>query len=131
LPPPTGAVCELSFGAHDLAGLRTAVARWAASHDLEPARAEELVLAVNELACNSVRFGGGHGALRMWREGEVLLCEVSDRGRIADPRAGRLRPQIQTRAGRGMWIVNQACDVVQVQSSCEGTAVRVHKQLRS
>jgi anti-sigma regulatory factor (Ser/Thr protein kinase) len=67
----------------------------------------------------------------MWREGEVLLCEVSDRGRIADPRAGRLRPQIQTRAGRGMWIVNQACDVVQVQSSCEGTAVRVHKQLRS
>ena len=29
-------------------------------------------------------------------------------------------------AGRGLWIANQVCDLVEVRSSDEGSVVRVH-----
>jgi anti-sigma regulatory factor (Ser/Thr protein kinase) len=121
---------EIPFGAEDLCELRELVASWASGHRLQPARVAELVLAVNELASNSVRYGGGRGTLRMWREDDLLLCEVHDRGRLADPCAGRLRPRPDGHSGRGLWIVNQVCDVVQMRSSEAGTSICVHKALK-
>ncbi len=91
---------------------------------------DELVLATDELAANSVRHGGGSGTLRYWREGELLLCEVSDAGAIEAPLTGRIRPAPDACNGRGVWLVNQLCDLVQIRSSPAGSAVRVHKQLR-
>jgi anti-sigma regulatory factor (Ser/Thr protein kinase) len=129
LPAPAGEVQEISFVERDLQRLRGAVARWAREQQLEPTPAEELVLAVNELATNSIRYGGGRGTLRMWREGGKLMCEVSDGGRIADPLAGRVRPELGRSSGRGLWIVNQLCDMVQIRSSRSGTAIRIHKLL--
>lgn len=91
--------------------------------------AEELVLAVDEIATNSIRHGGGVGMLRLWREGETLLCEIQDRGRIEDPLLGRVRPDSAPGCGRGVWIANQLCDLVQIRSSAAGTRVRMHKRL--
>jgi anti-sigma regulatory factor (Ser/Thr protein kinase) len=90
---------------------------------------EELVLAVDELATNSIRHGGGSGTLRCWREGEALLCEVQDRGWIDAPLVGRRRPDPEASSGRGVWLANQLCDLVQIRSSSTGTVVRVHKRL--
>ena len=59
-------------------------------------RRDDLLLAVNELATNSVRHGGGEGVLRAWHDGDSLVCEVSDRGRI-ERAAGRAHAP----AGRG------------------------------
>ncbi len=129
LPAPGGDVHEIAFVERDLNSLRGAVAEWARSQHLERTPAEELVLAVNELATNSIRYGGGHGTLRMWREGGELMCEVSDAGRIVDPLAGRVRPAFDRSSGRGLWIVNQLCDMVQIRSSQAGTSIRVHKLL--
>lgn len=126
LPPPTGEVEELVFVEGDLRSLRGAVSRWGAEQGLEPGRAEELVLGVNELATNSILYGGGGGTLQMWREAEVLLCEVCDHGRIEDPLAGRIAPEFEQQSGRGLWIVNQVCDLVQIRCSREGTTIRVH-----
>ena len=83
------------------------------------------MLAVHELATNSVRHGGGHGTCRLWRDGTALVCEVSDHGWITDPMAGRRRPAADQPGGRGLWLVNQLCDAVELRSSPAGTVVRV------
>ena len=84
------------------------------------------MLAVNEVATNSVRHGGGRGMLRIWQEPDALICEVRDGGRIDDPLAGRRRPGGAQIGGYGLWLANQVCDLVQVRSYADGSAVRVH-----
>jgi anti-sigma regulatory factor (Ser/Thr protein kinase) len=87
------------------------------------------VLAVNELATNSMRHGGGRGVLSVWQENGTLLCEVTDRGHIADPLAGRERPPDARGGGRGLWLVNHLCDLVQVRSLHGGNVIRLHMSL--
>jgi anti-sigma regulatory factor (Ser/Thr protein kinase) len=121
---------ELAFGMEDLSRLRWLVAAWAEEQSLTVEDGEDLVLAVNELATNSIAYGGGRGALRLWREGGSLLCEVEDCGLMRPPLVGRIRPEPDADSGRGLWIANQLCDLVQIRSSSGGTVVRVHKALR-
>ena len=83
------------------------------------------MLAVNELATNSVRHARGGGVLRVWQEVGALLCEVEDEGRIRDPLAGRVRPVDDRPGGRGLWIVNHLCDFVQLRVLPAGSLVRV------
>jgi anti-sigma regulatory factor (Ser/Thr protein kinase) len=129
LPAPLVEPQELAFTLEQLTALRGTVSRWAADAPLGVERTEHLALSVTELATNSVRYGGGSGVLRMWREGDTLLCEVHDRGRIEDPLAGRYRPSPHQRSGRGLWLVNQLCDLVQIRSSSAGSVVRVHVRI--
>jgi anti-sigma regulatory factor (Ser/Thr protein kinase) len=90
-------------------------------------RVDDLVLVANELACNSIRHGGGTGTLRLWRESGELVFEVQDRGLVTDPLIGRRNPNPTTGGGAGLWIANQVCDLVQIRSTPEnGTTVRVH-----
>lgn len=128
LPEPGGDVWSMPFRSGELGQLRAELLDWAAV-PLGDARAGELVLAVNELTSNSVRHGGGRGSLRVWREEDSLICEVCDAGRLEDPLAGRIRPAPERNAGRGLWITNQLCDLVQIRSGEQGTAVRVHVRL--
>jgi len=51
--------------------------------------------------------------------------EFSDSGRVTDPLAGRLMPTLEQTGGRGVYLVNQLCDLVQLRSSDHGTVVRV------
>jgi len=129
LPRPQAAVRELEFDEQGLGVLRRFVSSWGGEEQLELEATEELVLAVNELATNSIRYGGGQGTLRVWRENRELLCEVSDGGYIEDPLVGRRRPAPDAQSGRGLWLVNNVCDLVQIRSSQAGTVVRVHKRL--
>lgn len=130
LPPPAAAIVrELAFGSDDLAELRLYLSAWAVQQSLSIEESEELVLALNELATNSIRYGGGRGIMRVWRDGETLLCEVRDDGQIDAPLVGRIRPRADARSGRGMWIVNQLSDLLQIRSSPAGTVVRIHKRL--
>ena len=39
-------------------------------------------------------------------------------------------PPIEQYGGRGLWIVNQLCDLVQIRSAPSGTVVRVHVHAR-
>jgi anti-sigma regulatory factor (Ser/Thr protein kinase) len=84
------------------------------------------VLAVNELAANSVRHGGGNGVLRLWREDGSLVCEIKDRGIADDPLVGRRQPPPDQDGGWGVWLAHQVCDLVQFRSRQGGTVVRVH-----
>jgi len=129
LPRPRGDVWEIPFAADDLFELRQLVTAWATKEALPPEPTEELVLAVHEIATNSVRHGGGVGMLRLWRTGEELVCEVQDAGYIQDPLRARRRPGRAARASRGLWIAEQICDLVEIFSSPRGSQIRMHKRL--
>ena len=124
-PPANAEVLEFD-GSH-LAGARQLVCRGAADAGLSRARANDFVLAVNEILTNSVRHAGGSGLLRIWPDDGRLVCEVEDRGRIDDPLVDRRRPGPDQMGGRGLWMANQICDLVQLRSADGGgNIVRLH-----
>jgi anti-sigma regulatory factor (Ser/Thr protein kinase) len=129
LPSPPAEREELAYTAHGLGAIRSLVARRGAEAGLEETSREDLVLAINELVTNSVQYGGGGGTLRIWSEPGALVCDVRDRGFIDDPLVGRLPPPVDQHGGRGLWLVNHLCDLVQVRSSPDGTTIRVHMRL--
>ena len=121
--PPPG-VHELAFDERTIPRVRATVARWIAG-SMPGDRAADVLLAVHEIASNSVRHGGGEGRLRYWNEDGTLVCEVRDAGRIRDDLAGRELPPLYAEMGRGLWLAHQLCDLVQLRSSTEGTVVRL------
>jgi anti-sigma regulatory factor (Ser/Thr protein kinase) len=115
------------FGRDDLYDLRHAVAARAAAGGLPSARAADLAFAVNELACNSILYGGGTGTLRMWRDEHRIICEVRDRGLIEEGAAAGRRPAPGSIGGAGLWLVKRLTDLVEISSGPKsGTVVRVH-----
>jgi anti-sigma regulatory factor (Ser/Thr protein kinase) len=129
LPRPRGDVWEIPFSGDDLFELRQLITAWASKEALATEPTEELVLAVHEIATNSVRHGGGVGMLRLWRTGDELICEVQDAGYIRDALSARRRPGRLASASRGLWITEQICDLVEIFSSPRGSQVRMHKRL--
>jgi anti-sigma regulatory factor (Ser/Thr protein kinase) len=128
LPEPGGSSIEYPFGpdAGTLPAVRRRVGEVAATFGLDPARAGDLVLIVNEVVTNSVRHGAGSGVLRIWEEGSSLICEVRDAGHIEDPLVGRGKPPVDAGSGFGLWLANQLCDLVQIRSFATGSVVRLH-----
>jgi anti-sigma regulatory factor (Ser/Thr protein kinase) len=126
LPPPTATPEVFDFGLTELSEVRRRVAAAAERAGMDPRGVADLVTATSELAANSVMHGGGTGTLRLWHENGVLLAEVEDRGRMDEPLVGRLRPGIAQEGGRGIWLANQLCDLVQIRSGARGTVVRLH-----
>jgi anti-sigma regulatory factor (Ser/Thr protein kinase) len=126
LPPPAATPETLAFGVAELGEVRNRVAAAAEAIGMDALAVADLVTATSELAANSVMHGGGSGTLRLWHEDSRLLAEVEDRGRIEEPLVGRLRPNISQEGGRGLWLANQLCDLVQIRSGEQGTTVRLH-----
>lgn len=89
-------------------------------------RAEDFVLAVSEVAANTVRHADGRIELRLWQDDRSLICDVRGSGRIEDPLAGRIKPPRDAMGGRGLWIANQLCDLVQIRVADGGSTMRLH-----
>ena len=128
-PPADASPLELAIGDASPIDVRHRVSRHATEAGGSPVCVSALALAVSELATNSIRHGGGRGRLRLWRDRGSLVCEVADRGHITDPLVGRRRPTSRQLDGRGLWLVNQLCDLVQVRSAPGHTVVRVRVAL--
>ena len=97
-----------------------------ARRGLPEGRIDDLVLAAHELVSNSVRHGGGTGTIRVWHDGHAVVCEVTDNGRIGHPLVGRQLPADDSLGGRGLWMANQLCDLVQIRTFADGSVVRLH-----
>ncbi len=130
MEPPADAEW-FAFGREDLAGLRSVVRRLAQVAALHDDLVEDLVLAAHELATNSIEHGGGAGVVRSWTEPGALVVEVADAGLITDVLVGRQPALALAEGGRGVWIANQLCDLVQVRSSAQGTTVRLYTWLQA
>ncbi|MFJ5774384.1 anti-sigma factor RsbA family regulatory protein [Streptomyces sp. NPDC093094] len=121
---------EFPYASGDLPALRDKIAACAAEHGLAGRRLRELHLAATEVATNSIRHGGGQGVLRTWGEEDRLVCEFRDAGHLDNPLAGRTMPSPGQSGGRGLWLVHQLCDLVEIRSAPdEGTTVRLHTHL--
>ena len=117
------------FGRSDLTAVRRWAAGWAASRGMSWDRVDDLALALHEICTNSVRFGGGEGTLSLWVSDCSVICEVADHGLIEDLLVGRVLPPVEGLGGRGVWLANQLCDLVQIRSNAGGTQVRLHCRL--
>jgi anti-sigma regulatory factor (Ser/Thr protein kinase) len=125
LPRPTDAVLRGIYGPGDVPATRRTVAQYARTVGLPEDQVEVLELAASELAMNSIRHGGGTGTVAMWTSPDAVIVEFSDSGHVSDPLTGRFAPSVDQEGGRGVYLVNQLCDLVQLRSSARGTTVRI------
>lgn len=125
--PPHGApILDQAFDAGSLYALRAAVAAHATQAGLAPGRADDLVIAVHELAANAVRHGAGHGRLRVWRSDQALRCEITDDGLpdAQDPARAKA-PEWRTEPGHGLSLVRQVADHTSLRSGRDGTSATI------
>jgi anti-sigma regulatory factor (Ser/Thr protein kinase) len=113
------------FDRHGHSEIRHRVRAAAGRAGLPRDAVEDAVLVVNEAIVNSVRHAGGKGRLCTWTEDHAFLCEVRDMGRICDPMAGRRRPPHDGAGGRGLWLITQLSDLVQIREIGDEQAVRI------
>jgi anti-sigma regulatory factor (Ser/Thr protein kinase) len=113
----------------DLAAIRAIVHRYAIQAGLTEARAIDLVLAVSEVAANTVKHAQSPGSLKIWYDSREIVCQIHDEGVITDPLAGHRQPSLDAQGGHGLWIVNQVCDQVELLSDQTGTTIRLHMNL--
>jgi anti-sigma regulatory factor (Ser/Thr protein kinase) len=116
---------RLGFSAWQLNEVRTAVEKVLTGCGYERERAEDVVLAVNELATNAVEHGTPEAQLSLWAGAHGLLCEIDDGGTLRDPLPGLQAPHPSEPRGRGVWIARQLCDWLHVWADDRGTHVRV------
>ena len=115
----------------DLSAVREFVRRCAQDAGLAEARVIDLVLAVSEVAANTLRHAKSVGTLEIWHDADEIVCQIKDKGIITDPLAGRRRPGTDADGGHGLWIVNQVCDLVEMRSDESGTTIKLHMALPS
>jgi anti-sigma regulatory factor (Ser/Thr protein kinase) len=117
------------FGLDDLHDVRALVAAAATAAGMSPSRTNDLVVAASELAANSILHGGGRGLATIWGEDYAAFAEVADAGRITDPEVGTHLPDPAVEHGRGLYIANQLCDEVSIDSGESGTRVRLRVEV--
>jgi anti-sigma regulatory factor (Ser/Thr protein kinase) len=120
---------RLEFGLAELGAVRQWLTARARLRGLSGDRLDDLALALHEICTNSIRFGGGRGTLSLWASDGNLVVDVADQGRIDDLLVGRVLPPVDGLGGRGVWLANQLCDLVQIRSGEGFTQVRLHTRL--
>jgi anti-sigma regulatory factor (Ser/Thr protein kinase) len=106
--------------------VRELVASHGAALRMTEERITNMVIAAGEITANTLRHTSAGGTFWVWHSGEEIICQVRDRGWIADPLAGRWRRPPEG-SGHGLWVVNQVCDLVEIRTSrAAGTVIRLH-----
>jgi len=113
-----------------LSQVRALVLQHARLAGLTESRANDLVLAVSEVAANTLRYTHAPGTLALWHDTHEVICEIHDEGVISDPLVGRRRPAPDASGGHGLWLVHQVCDLVELTSDTSGTTIRMHMALQ-
>ncbi|GAA5199354.1 hypothetical protein GCM10023322_74820 [Rugosimonospora acidiphila] len=113
------------LNATDLVRLRQHIADVTTRAGLDPGRAAELALAVNEVASNAIEHGDGMVSVTVRLAGTRVVVEVRDGGPGIPAGTTADRPEPDAERGRGLWLVGQLCDEVDVESDAGGTRVRL------
>jgi anti-sigma regulatory factor (Ser/Thr protein kinase) len=133
-------VLDQRFDIDGLYQLRAAVAAHAAELGLPAELANDVVIAVHELASNSVRHGPGHGRLRVWAVEQALTCEVTDDG--GAPTGAEREPWAETTSpdtaglpwpvepGHGLWLADKVADRFAVRRDSDGVCATVTFRLQ-
>ena len=115
----------------NLSEVRALAEKYARMAGLRDNRVVDFVIAVSEVAANTVRHARSPGTMEIWHDAEEIICEIHDNGVITDPSVGRAAPPAGADGGHGLWLVHQVCDRVELHSDETGTTLRLHMSLRS
>jgi len=124
-------VLDLAFDSGTLDVLRAGVKAHACQAGLPEDRAEDVVLAVHELAANAVSHGAGAGRLRIWKLAGALHCQVEDGEPhpvavdAADASGETSEHPLPSRPGHGLWLVRQVADRMRILSGARGTRATI------
>ncbi len=130
VPGPAVGAAELvacDFAASGITALRHTVRDRARASGLTDDALDDFVIAVHELVVNAVRHGGGRGFLRLRRDGDTLICDVTDHGAgfpggVPAP-AGP--PAADVPGGRGILLARQLSDTLMFSDGPEGVTATV------
>ena len=115
---------------NNLSEVRVLAEAQARTAGLAEDRVTDFVIAVSEVAANTVRHAHSAGSMDIWSDAGELICEMHDSGVIADPvAAGRRPPAADANGGHGLWLVYRICDKVELDSNSGGTTIRLHMSL--
>ena len=114
----------------NLSEVRALAEKQARMAGLPDERVIDFVIAVSEVAGNTVRHAKSSGSMDIWSDGNGVVCEIRDRGVIADPLVGRQPPPPDANGGHGLWLVHQVCDRVDLYTGKDGTVIRMYMYLR-
>lgn len=123
--PPDSDVHTFDFDGRSHRDVRRRATAIAAAAGLAGTMFDDFELVVAEAMSNSMRHGGGAGRLLIWCDEASIVVEVRDRGTIDRPLAGRVRPSTDMASGRGLWIMHQLSDLVQIRRLPDHQVVRV------
>ena len=123
------AAAETLSYSRDLHPLRAMVTRTTQSSGLTASRGTDFVIAVSEVAANTLRHTTAGGSVHLWCTEDEIICQIHDTGVIADPLVGRRLPAAGLPGGKGLWLVNQLCDLLELRTGQAGTIIRLHMRL--
>ena len=89
---------------------------------------DDVVLAVHEVAANTIVHGGGVGLLRVWTTSTELVFDVVDSNdnptvpTVSPPAPGDL-------SGRGLWMAQSLMDTLTINTSPSSTTVQMRMRL--
>jgi anti-sigma regulatory factor (Ser/Thr protein kinase) len=118
-----GSSVSIEFAYADLSAVRRLVEAHALTAGLAESQRRDAVLAVDEIASNAVRHGGGGGRLDLWRSPGWLWFRVVDSGEGLPDGVGPSLPGPAQPNGRGLWIAKRLADQLTVDSGPDGTTV--------
>jgi anti-sigma regulatory factor (Ser/Thr protein kinase) len=113
----------------DLAAVRAEVEKQARRASLPERKVIDLVLAVSEVAANTIKHARSEGVLEISHDDREVVCTIHDAGFISDPQAGHRRPALGALDGHGLWLVRQVCDLVEIRSDRSGTTITLHMSI--
>ena len=122
--PPATLDLILRAEPSSLVAVRRALGRWLRATGVDDADAYEIQVACGEACSNAITHayppGEAHFAVRANREAGELLIEVSDFGAWRPPRGGS--------GGRGLALIEQLTDSLEVERGIAGTTVRMRRR---
>jgi anti-sigma regulatory factor (Ser/Thr protein kinase) len=128
--PPSASARFVINDSRNSSALRRAGVEHARTLGLASADLDEFALVISELVSNAIRHGdGGRGVLYIWRDDDRLVCQTRNRGGLPDPLVGRLRPFAEQPDGRGLWIINQLSDLVEIRADGHQVVITVHRRI--
>ena len=125
--PPTLLDLVVPADPSALAGVRRALGRWLRATGVSDAEAYELQVACGEACANAIAHayppGDAHFSVRAATEAGELVIEVSDYGAWQPPRSAA--------GGRGLALIEQLTDSMEIDRGAAGTTVRMRRRRSS